>query len=92
MSGNDNKLSFCAEVQNTSSESKEALLIFVAYKNSVMTYYNIQSITVDAGENKVFYSASDYSAKDSPDFAECYLWQDDKTFKSLASPQKILIK
>ena len=86
------KYSFYAQVQNTSSESKEALLIFVAYKDSVMKYYDMQNITVEAGEKKVFYSSSDYSAEDSPDFAECYLWQDDKTFKSLASPQKILIK
>ena len=92
LSGNDNKLSFCAEVQNTSSESKEALLIFVAYKDSVMKYYDMQNITVEAGEKKVFYSSSDYSAEDMPDFAECYLWQDDKTFKSLAAPQKILFK
>ena len=92
LSGNDNKLSFCAKVQNTSSESKEALLIFVAYKDSVMKYYDMQNITVEAGEKKVFYSSSDYSAEDSPDFAECYLWQDDKTFKSLAAPQKILFK
>lgn len=86
------KYSFYAQVQNTSSESKGALLIFVAYKDSVMKYYDMQNITVEAGEKKVFYSSSDYSAEDSPDFAECYLWQDDKTFKSLASPQKILIK
>lgn len=86
------KYSFYAQVQNTSSESKEALLIFVAYKDSVMKYYDMQNITVEAGEKKVFYSSSDYSAEDMPDFAECYLWQDDKTFKSLAAPQKILFK